>query len=243
MKKSLILLILLVSSSIYYSQQYTTKSEAPLYSFAETENGEKQSPINIPEYIVKHKDLRIERNYLSSKLSVSNLGNTIQFSYDIGSSLKFNDNLYDLVQFHFHTPAEHLLGSVTYPLEMHIVHTLRNNPNPEIEYVVIGVFFKEGKENPILEKILDNVPASGKSVKNEDISISIDDFFDKANDFYFYEGSLTTPPFTETVRWIVLSDIFEASYAQIKKFNSLMGDNARHIQAINGREITINSGL
>jgi len=86
--------------------------------------------------------------------AVTNTGYAIRCNYDIGSSLKFNNKLFDLIQFHFHTPAEHLLGSVTYPLEMHIVHTLRNNPNPEEEYVVIGIFFKEGKENPILKKIL-----------------------------------------------------------------------------------------
>ncbi|NOX18735.1 MAG: carbonic anhydrase family protein [Chlorobi bacterium] len=243
MKEIAILIILFASSSVFFAQIHRSKNEEQLYSFAETENGEKQSPINIPEYIVKHKDLQIERNYLNSKLSVSNLGHTIQFNYDIGSGLKFNNQLFDLIQFHFHTPSEHLLGSVTYPLEMHIVHTLRNNPNSETEYVVIGVLFKEGKENPILKKILDNIPPAGKTIKNENISISIDDFFNAHNDFYYYEGSLTTAPFTETVRWIVLGKIYEASYAQIKKFNSLMGNNARHIQAINGREITINSGL
>ena len=243
MKLTLTLLFLLLAFSTGLSQQGKQMDKEKLYSFAETENGEKQSPINIPEYIVKHKDLHIERDYLSSKFSVTNEGQWIQFNYDLGSSLKFNNKLFDLVQFHFHTPSEHLLASVTYPLEMHIVHTLRNNPNPEIEYVVIGVFFKEGKENPILKKILDNVPEKGKTITDEGISISIDDFFDSSNDFYFYEGSLTMPPYTETVHWIVLSEIKEASYAQIKKFNLLMGNNARHIQAINGREITINSGL
>lgn len=241
-----VFIILLLFASIYssnFAQSNSNIKNKKLYILAETENGEKQSPINIPEYIVKHKDLQIERNYLSSKLSVTNTGYAIRCNYDIGSSLKFNNKLFDLIQFHFHTPAEHLLGSVTYPLEMHIVHTLRNNPNPEEEYVVIGIFFKEGKENPILKKILDNIPDAGKTIENENVSISIDDFFEKANDYYFYEGSLTIFPYVETVNWIVLSDIYEASYAQIKKFNLLMGNNARHIQAINGREITINSGL
>lgn len=214
-----------------------------LYTVAESMTGEKQSPINIPGFIVNSKNLNVERDYLSSKISVSYISNIIQCNYDFGSSVIFNDQLYDLKHIQFKTPAEHLISSVTYPLEMQIVHLLRNSNDNSNNFLIISFLFQEGRENEILKNITDNIPDEGEVSSDDENTLYLDELFTGKNNYYFYEGSLTSTPFSETVNWFVIAEIQEASYAQIKRMNVLQKNNARHIQALNGREIIVNSGL
>lgn len=212
--------------------------ETGLAYIAEEHNGNAQSPINIlsGETVEGHHDLTL--HYQPSGQHISNLGHTVEAFYEPGSTVEFDGQVYELQQFHFHTPSEHLVDGITYPMEMHMVHTLRGNPE---KYLVIGVLFREGRENGTLNAVLSAVPEhAGETRDVPGAIISASDILDFSGHYFHYEGSLTTPPYTETVTWLVMKDIHEASPGQIDRMNTLEGNNARHIQDLHARPIDAN---
>lgn len=225
------------------------KSEAPDaltqkergYTLPGLDHGLLQSPINIVTKDLKDGMHKVSTYYRSSKETVAYLGHTVQVEYDPGSVVKFDGERYDFKQFHFHTPSEHHIDGITYPLEMHLVHTcsMQEEHKDKPHYLVISIIFKEGAENKFLDDFLSEVPEEeGEVFQFPDKFLDVGDLLDdKVDDFYYYLGSLTTPPFTESVNWSILKKIYEASPEQIKKLNLLEGNNARHIQAVHGRKV------
>ena len=113
------------------------------------DHGLLQSPINIVTRDLEDGMHEVTTYYKSSKETVAYLGHTVQVEYDSGSIVVFDGKPYDFKQFHFHTPSEHHVDGITYPLEMHLVHKCSKDVDKggKPNYLVIGVFFKEGEEN------------------------------------------------------------------------------------------------
>ena len=118
-------------------------------------------------------------------------------------------------QIHFHTPAEHLIDGITYPMEMHVVNTLVGQTDEETtEYLVFSFLFKMGRENRFIAEFIHLIP--GDKNKSEDVSmgtVNLRSLIDNnpdynrkevINSYFFYKGSLTTPPYTERVNWFVM---------------------------------------
>jgi carbonic anhydrase len=203
-----------------------------------------QSPINIISDKAE-KDSKQEFSFAfhSDFDAVENLGHTVQVDFKKGSTCAVNGKDYTSKQFHFHTPSEHLIDGVTYPLEMHIVNVRTDSSNPDKpSYLVLSVMFKMGKENKFLNEFLDAIPnEEGEKHALHDGEVKLDDllsqFAANMKSYYAYNGSLTTPPFTEAVQWVILKHVAEASEEQIMKIEKMEGNNARHVQAINQRKI------
>jgi carbonic anhydrase len=200
---------------------------AVAYILAEASEGQSQSPINIVSSRAVTGKHKVKFNYKASNEHVDNLGHTIKVTYDAGSSLEYDGTRYDLVQFHFHTPSEHLLDGVTYPMEMHLVHAQHDHPE---HLLVVGVLFKEGKAHPLLGKLLNDVPSHAGEHADKDAQLDATAIFKRGEGYYHYDGSLTTPPYSETVTWLVLDQSHDASAEQIEALNRIEGNNARHIQ-------------
>jgi carbonic anhydrase len=204
------------------------------YLVPEGSEGASQSPINIVTSRAVERRHQVKFHYQTSKEHVQNLGHTVKATYDAGSTLEFDGTSYDLAQFHFHTPSEHLLDGVTYPMEMHLVHTEHDHPE---RFLVIGVLFKEGAANPLLQTLLRDVPAhEGESVDDDDL-VDARSIVKGGEGYFHYDGSLTTPPYSETVTWLVVDQVHEASVEQIETLNRIEGNNARHIQEPRARLI------
>lgn len=200
-----------------------------------------QSPINIVTKDVVRAEHHIDPNYRPTHEEIIHEKHLVKVEYDSGSYITFDNVNYRCVQFHFHTPSEHLIDGVTYPMELHLVHTNFDDSTKTNHYFVISVLFKMGEENKFIGNLVKDIPLkTGKMVEHEDIYYNISDLIgNDLRDYYHYSGSLTTPPFTETVHWAVLEHILEASKEQIAQLNKLEGNNARHIQSVNGRKIEI----
>lgn len=215
-----------------------------LYTMAAADHGNRQSPVNIVSSDSKHAAIhKVIFNYHPSTKTVLNLGHTVQVKYDEGNTLRYEDRLYDFKQFHFHTPSEHLIDGITYPMELHMVHTLKQEGSQTPVYLVVGLLFKEGKANPFLDKFLNAIPDStGATNHLSNEYINIKELLAQAGSlhYYHYDGSLTTPPYTETVTWLLVKHIFEASPEQIEKLNSIEGNNARHFQQLHARMVDSN---
>ncbi|PWJ44377.1 carbonic anhydrase family protein [Sediminitomix flava] len=220
-----------------------------LYAFADIEHGKAQSPINIVTSEAKTGKHTISLGCKSAHaIDVVNKGHTIQLDFEKGAPTTFDGKDYNFVQCHFHTPSEHLIDGMTYPMEMHLVHTRTNDENPEqTDYLVVGIMFKMGQENRMIKEFLNKVPkkAHEKEMVDKDgiyLSECASGHESALEDlhYYHYQGSLTTPPYTETVEWLVIKDTFEASQAQIEKINAIEGNNARHVQPMCSRPVDAN---
>ena len=215
-----------------------------LYTMAGADHGSRQSPVNIMSSDSKHATIhKVVFNYHPSTKTVLNLGHTVQVKYDEGNTIGYEGRVYDFKQFHFHTPSEHLIDGVTYPMELHMVHMLKQEGSRTPVYMVVGLLFKEGKVNPFLDKIINAIPDStGATSHLSNEFININELLAQAGalHYYHYDGSLTTPPYTETVTWLLVKHIFEASPEQIEKLNSIEGNNARHFQQLHDRMIDNN---
>jgi len=230
------------------------KSEAPDagtkvdqgYCLSRHNNGMAQSPINILTFDTdKDKSRNMHIRFNTQIAEVENLGHTIQVDFKDGSSCQVDGKMFTTKQFHFHTPSEHMLDGMTFPMEMHIVNMLTDPAGKDKpSYLVVGILFKMGRENKLLSEFLQSIPKeeSGKdslpsgSANLNDLSPYLLGSMN-GNSFYTYDGSLTTSPFTERVHWMVLKQIIEASPDQIIAIEKLEGNNARHIQAVYDRKV------
>jgi carbonic anhydrase len=229
------------------------KSEAPdagskiEQGYASPRHGDQmaQSPINIiSDKAEKDPKQQFSFAFHSDCDGVENLGHTIQVDFKKGSTCSINGKDFTSKQFHFHTPSEHLIDGVTYPLEMHIVNVRTDSSNPDKpSYVVLSVMFKMGAENKFLKEFLNDVPGEeGEKHALQGGEVKLDDLLSQfaaseLKSYYAYNGSLTTPPFTEAVQWIILKHVPEASEEQIMKIEKMEGNNARHVQAVNDRKV------
>ncbi len=193
--------------------------------------GSSQSPINIQQATADANLSPIVENYHPSAIHILNNGHTEQFSYDGGSDITFNGQTYSLLQFHSHTPSEHTVNGVSYPMEIHLVH--KNAATGQL--AVIGILFEEGAENELLKKFTDHLPATKDAVYEAADTYDIASLLPAGNAYYTYAGSLTTPPCSEIVTWLVLKDHATASLAQIHAIEGLEHENNRPVQNLYGR--------
>jgi carbonic anhydrase len=139
---------------------------------------------------------------------------------------------YNLLQFHWHTPAEHLIRGKGFPMEMHLVHQAANGT-----LLVVGIFIEKGERHSELDKIFVNLPeeeGQDRTVGNFNLRRLLP--ADHAS--FRYDGSLTTSPFTEGVKWVVLAEPIELSRRQIEDFKNLFPEgNSREVQPLNGRKV------
>jgi carbonic anhydrase len=203
-----------------------------------------QSPVNIlTDSAIQDNGPEILIKFNCSANAIENLGHTVQVDFKEGSTALAGGKTYSSKQFHFHTPSEHLIDGMTFPMEMHIVNILKDsNVQNAPQYFVVGFLFKMGRENKFIKEFLNRTPQEeGKdtlaqgSVQFEDLFVSIPK--NEPHGYYTYKGSLTTPPYSETVNWIVKKSILEASPEQIQAIEKLEGNNARHVQALYARKV------
>ena len=197
--------------------------------------GKNQSPINLKDKAgVGTMGLpQLDIHYRDVPLKIVNNGHTVQVNYPLGSYIKLAGHRYELLQFHFHTPSEHQKDGFNYPMEVHLVHK-----DGDGNLAVMGVIFQEGEENPEIQTLLSNLPKEiGKEEVRRGASINPVMFIPGNTEFYKYSGSLTTPPCSEGVYWMVFKNPIEASIEQIQQLNEVMGENARPVQEINSRTL------
>jgi len=202
--------------------------------FATCAKGVEQSPVDIPaDAALNAADISF--NYQPSALTIVNNGHTIQVNYDKGSSITLNGVRYDLVQFHFHAHSEHALAGQFAPLELHLVHK-----NAKGGLAVVGVLLKAGAENPAYAAVLDNLPAAaGEPQVVSGASVDANQLAPATRTYWRYNGSLTTPPCTEGVQWLVMNTPVELSDAQIAKYTAIYSANARPLQPFNSRTFVL----
>lgn len=207
-------------------------------SFATCAKGTAQSPIDIPRASTTHinaASASLNINYKRSPLNLVNNGHSIQANVAGDSNLQFQGKTYKLLQFHFHSPSEHLFNGKRFPMEMHWV-----NQAPDGSLLVVAAMIESGKNNAQLEHIWSKMLPQKKGThvaisqaQAPDLSMILP----SASKHFFYKGSLTTPPCTEGVQWVLFEQPLQLSADQIGAFQHIFADNHRPAAAINQREI------
>ncbi|WP_151737566.1 carbonic anhydrase ['Paenibacillus yunnanensis' Narsing Rao et al. 2020] len=205
-----------------------------LYTACST--GQAQSPVNIvPASIKEAANLApIQPEYRPSQVSMINNGHTIQVNLqNQDNRLNLEGKTYTLQQFHFHLPSEHEVDGKHAAMELHFVHKSEDGA-----LAVLGVMISEGEEHAELNKLWSLLPAE----ESED-EVTVDGTFDLAKllpadlHSFRYQGSLTTPPCTEGVQWVVLEQPVQWSAEQIGRFAAIFPHDNRPVQALGAREV------
>lgn len=194
--------------------------------------GKNQSPINLTGFI--EAELKpLESNYLQGGEQILSNGHTVQVNYQKGSFVTIDGKQFKLLQFHFHAPSENHINGKSYPLEVHLVHA-----DSQGNLAVVAVMFEQGKTNSLLAKAWQDMPSHVGEQHQLTNLINVDELLPINRDYYRFNGSLTTPPCSEGVRWLVMKNAVTASKEQIAQFkHTLHEPNNRPIQALNSRVV------
>lgn len=191
--------------------------------------GSQQSPIDIRDAI-KARLPRLKTTWARSADTIVNNGHTIQLNVAPGSTLSLGKDGYALLQFHFHHPSEHTVSGNNSPMEVHFVH--RNSAGG---LAVVGALMIAGHTNVTFNKIVATMPAhEGEPVKAA-AGIDPNKLLPPLRSYYRYAGSLTTPPCSETVEWLVLHQPIQVAKSDVEAFAKLFPMNARPVQKDNRR--------
>lgn len=238
MTKKLLLATAILGANLLYAEHWGYTGAGAPENWAKIDKksfmcaeGSNQSPINLTGFTESELPA-IGFNYNLNSSKILNNGHTVQVDITNGSSITVDDIVFDLKQFHFHTPSENNINGNSYPLEAHFVHASKNG-----ELAVVAVMFEEGEENEALTELWAKMPAKKGDTHSIDAK-ALNALLPKDRDYYRFNGSLTTPPCTEGVRWLVMKKPLSISKSQIASFATVVhGHNNRPVQATNARAI------
>lgn len=209
--------------------------------FASCASGKSQSPIDIVKAKTE-KVAEVKASYSPAELRVVhhehvadgiNNGHTIQVNYAGADSLSVGDLSFNLLQYHFHSPSENTVDGKHFPMEMHLVHKSEAG-----KLAVLAVFIEEGAENAAYAPVWANLPKQkGMEFHLEHVRVNVDDLLPAERSSYRFDGSLTTPPCSEGVKWVVLAQPAQLSAGQIAAFRAVIDGNNRPTQPRNGRKV------
>lgn len=201
-------------------------------SFKTCQTGMNQSPINIDSTLDAHLT-PLKTHYSDGPTVLTNNGHTIQASEkaDTRDTIALDNKAWALEQFHFHAPSENTIHGKRYAMEMHLVHK-----NAAGEIAVVAVMFNEGQANAELDKLWGVMPQQAEQNATLKTHLNLNALLPDNKTYWRFSGSLTTPPCSEGVTWIVLKHPLTLSAAQLEKFTHTMHHlNNRPVQPLHGR--------
>ncbi len=194
--------------------------------------GRNQSPIDLGGFV--EADLKpLKLAYRAGAADIVNNGHTVQIGYAPGSTLTVDGHMFELKQFHFHAPSENHINGKSFPLEGHLVHEDKDG-----NLAVVAVMYREGAANALLSKLWAAIPAKEGEKAALPAGLDVSQLLPANRDYYRFNGSLTTPPCSEGVWWLVMKQQSTVSKAQVEQFSKTLGfANNRPIQPAYARPV------
>jgi carbonic anhydrase len=199
--------------------------------FATCASGKRQSPIDIRDGMRLQLE-PVQFNYQPSALRVIDNGHTVQVNVGEGNSIEVMGRRFELLQFHFHRPSEERIDGKQFDMVAHLVHK-----NAEGRLAVVAVLLNRGAAQPLIQTVWNNLPLEKGEEQAVRQSIDLNALLPAERQYFTYMGSLTTPPCTEGVLWMVMKTPVQVSTEQINIFSRLYPMNARPLQSAGGRMI------
>jgi carbonic anhydrase len=193
--------------------------------------GKRQSPIDIRDGISV--DLEpVQFDYRASGFRVIDNGHTVQVNVAPGNFIQLSGRRWELAQFHFHRPSEERIDGRQFDMVAHLVHK-----DIDGKLAVVAVLLERGSAQPIVQAVWNNLPLEKGEENAASTVIDLNHLLPPDRRYYTYMGSLTTPPCSEGVTWVVMRQPVQLSQGQIDIFSRLYPMNARPIQSASGRLI------
>ncbi|WP_018604333.1 carbonic anhydrase [Uliginosibacterium gangwonense] len=199
--------------------------------YAACAKGTRQSPIDIRDGIKVDQEA-IVFDYKPARFSIMDNGHSIQINYGEGSQLSVMGRSYVLQQFHFHLPSEEWVEGHGFAMSIHLVHK-----DPFGHLAVLALLVERGSANALVQTLWNNLPLERNEAYSPAVQINVQDLLPTRREYYSYMGSLTTPPCSEGVLWLVLKQPVQLSDEQLAVFSRFYRNNARPVQSANDRVI------
>ncbi|HRH16018.1 MAG TPA: carbonic anhydrase family protein [Aquabacterium sp.] len=193
--------------------------------------GKRQSPIDIRDGIAVQLE-PIQFDYRPTPFKVLDNGHTVQVNLEPGNSIAVLGQRYELLQFHFHRPSEERINGRQYPMVAHLVHK-----DAEGKLAVVAVLMDQGVAHPMVQLVWNSLPLEKGMEQRSPVMMDMNLMLPAERLYYTYMGSLTTPPCTEGVLWMVMKQPATLSHEQMGVFARMYPMNARPIQPAAGRMI------
>ncbi|MFK3740140.1 carbonic anhydrase [Massilia sp. TN1-12] len=200
-------------------------------NWAACSRGSRQSPIDLRDGLKVNLE-QIAFDYHPSSFNEINNGHTISVTVGGGNFITVGNQTYELQEFHFHRPSEERINGKGTEMVMHMVHK-----NYDGKIAVVAVLLERGQQHGLIQTVWDNLPLEKNMVVSPAVVLNPLDALPEQRGYFTYMGSLTEPPCTENVLWIVFKQPRQASPAQMALFARLYPLNARPVQPTSGRLI------
>ncbi len=199
--------------------------------FTTCANGQRQSPIDIRGGLAV--DLEpVKFNYQASPFTVIDNGHTVQANIGSGNSIEIGGKRFELLQFHFHRPSEERIDGRQFEMSLHLVHK-----DDQGRLAVVGVLFDKGSAQPAVQRVWNGLPLEKGEELAARVPLELSELLPTDRRYFTYMGSLTTPPCSEGVQWVVMRQPMTMSPEQIELFARMYPMNARPVQQASGRRI------
>ena len=191
-------------------------------------NGHTQSPVDLSGDLVRSRshDAKLSFDYGHSTTGeIFNNGHTVEIETEGKNVVTIDGVAYSLTQFHFHSPSEHTINGDGYDMELHLVHTSATGAT-----AVVAVFLDRGHTSGALSTIFEQLPRDVDVHHELEGAFDVRAFLPQTVPNVQYSGSLTTPPCTEGVHWVVLLSPKTVSEEDMAQFHERIHFNARPVQ-------------
>jgi carbonic anhydrase len=199
--------------------------------FSKCSSGARQSPIDIRDGIKVDLD-PVQFDYKPSAFKVIDNGHTVQVNVGVGNSIEVMGRRFELVQFHFHRPSEERIDGKQFDMVVHLVHK-----DLDGRLAVVAVLLSRGSAQSVVQNVWNNLPLEKGEELAARMPLNPADLLPAERSYFTYMGSLTTPPCSEGVLWMVMKNPVQISPEQIGIFARLYPMNARPVQSASGRLI------
>ena len=200
-------------------------------AWASCNTGNRQSPIDLRDGIKVDLE-QIVFDYHPSSFNEIDNGHTIQVNVAGGNFLSVGGTTYELQQFHFHRPGEERINGKGTEMVVHLVHKSYDN-----KIAILAVLLERGEANAMIQTVWNNLPLEKHMTVTPSIVLDVNQILPARRDYFTYMGSLSEPPCTENVLWLVMKQPMTASPQQMALFSRLYPFNSRPVQQANGRMV------
>lgn len=196
--------------------------------------GTRQSPIAIDDTNTLQGPAEpLQIRYQPSGAMVLNNGRTIQVDVVGDNTVTVRGSTFKLYQIMFHHPSEERVNGRAYAMVAHLMHR-----DEDGQLAVVAVLLDPGQANALINKVWTYLPLdTGDRVRMPAGLLDLNELLPQDMRYYQFMGSLTTPPCTENVLWMVLKQPVQISPEQLRLFSQLYPANARPVQPLNGRVV------
>lgn len=196
------------------------------------ETGRRQSPIDISGTHPQPLPV-LAFDYHAEPLKLADDGHTVRVRFGKGHVLRIGQQPFTLQQFHFHTPGGDRIAGEAFPMAAHLLHRSQAG-----QLLAVVVLFRIGAENPLIDRLLPLIPARADGDHGHPgVQVNASELLPAARGYYRYPGSLTAPPCTEGVDWLVMKQALTLSAGQLARYRQRFADNARDVQPLHGRNV------